>query len=716
MKKSIKKTIYVILAALLVSVLSACSLTSIGTETGTGSTSGNNVTSGESVTPVSKKDDTAAEVLDDPANDDRESTSDFTLTPSDGAKAPEISGTVYTITGAGEYTASGKLEEGRIVIAAGENDEVTLILNDASISCSTGSAILASSASKVTVTAADGTYNVITDARTGDPDAMASEDDETNDDAAIYACCDLTVGGTGTLIVNGSYDNGIKTKDDLTVKKLSLKVTAKGNALKGSDSVTIKSGKLILISTGSDGIKTGNSSVSAKGNQKGTVSIEGGQIDVYAACDGISAAYNVDVSQSDVETVLNIFTSDYSGSEGAAASSDIYLILSASAYSKNRDYYAYFYSDSGEGTYVKLTYDTMVRSGRTSYYGLIGKSSSAYSKVMFLEVSSGADPAAAEPVKKSSGDSVNSSMNAWLVTGSSSLDGEWVRLSKDTSNSGKTAYSSKGIKAENAVNISGGTVTIKCMDDGIHANADGTLENGAKAVGAINITGGSVTITAADDGMHADGELTISGGYVNVEEAYEGLEANIVTIAGGSTYIYGKDDGINACKGSASTPMIYVTGGYLEVRTPSGDTDAIDSNGSFEMTGGVALIMGGSSSGMMAGSVDVDRNLTVTGGTIIAFGGICETPGSGSVNTYVGSGSFSAGEYVLAEKNGEEILKFTVTGSYSSVWISSGSISLNKDYVLTKDGSNVLSWTQTAQSVGSSGSGGFNPGGWPGRR
>ena len=47
--------------------------------------------------------------------------------------------------------------------------------------------------------------------------------------------------GTGTLIVETAFDNGVKSKDDLSVKNVTLKVTAPGNALKGNDSVKIES-------------------------------------------------------------------------------------------------------------------------------------------------------------------------------------------------------------------------------------------------------------------------------------------------------------------------------------------------------------------------------------------------------------------------------------------------------------------------------------------
>ncbi len=667
------------------------------------------------VVPVSNNEETVVDVLEDPSDEDKETTDDFSITPVDGAKEPSKSGSVYTITSAGEYELTGKLSDGQIIIDAGDEDEVKLVLSNCSVSCSYDAPILAKNAGKLIVNAAKDTYNVITDDRQGSADAASGSGE--NYDAAIYADCDLNIAGTGTLIVNGNYDNGIKTKDDLSVKKVTLKVTAAGNALKGNDSITIKSGSLILISTSSDGIKTEKSDVSSKGNQRGIITIEGGSVDIYSAQDGISAAYDVVIQTGeDGEPTVNIFTATYAGSASQGATTEKYLIVATSNYSKNSDYYAYLYNASDDGVYAKCTYETTVRSGRTSYYGLVFKVPSGYANIAFCSVPTGTTPDGTNFTLASDGQAINTEMNGYLVTSSGSLDGEWVQLSTGgndgKSGSGKTAYSSKGIKAENAVTVSGGTVTIKSMDDGIHANADATLENGSAPLGNITVSGGSVTVDAADDGMHADGTLTISGGTVNVKNAYEGLEANIISIEGGETYVYGRDDGLNACKGSSKTPMIKISGGYLDVTTPSGDTDAVDSNGSFVMTGGTAIIKGGASNGMMAGSVDVDNSISVTGGTIIAFGGICETPGSGSVNVYVSSGtSFSAGSYTLAVKGGDSILSFTLSSSYQSVWIASDCIELNGSYVLSNGSSNVLSWTQSKQSEGSSGSGGFRPGG-----
>ena len=84
-----------------------------------------------------------------------EITGDFTLTGvTDGVT---FSDSVYTITAAGEYTASGKLSEVHLRVEAGEEDEVTLILSGASVSCSTDSPIYVLTAGKFTLKAADGT-------------------------------------------------------------------------------------------------------------------------------------------------------------------------------------------------------------------------------------------------------------------------------------------------------------------------------------------------------------------------------------------------------------------------------------------------------------------------------------------------------------------------------------------------------------------------------
>ena len=172
--------------------------------------------------------------------------------------------------------------------------------------------------------------------------------------------------------------------------------------------------------------------------------------------------------------------------------------------------------------------------------------------------------------------------------------------------------------------------------------------------------------------------------------------------------------GLNACRGAA-TPLVNITGGYLDVTTQSGDTDGVDSNGNITISGGFTIVKGGSSQGGMAGSVDVDGSIKMTGGTVVALGGICETPSASgsSVNTYVSTGSvFEKGTYSLKDAAGNEILSFSLAAPYYSIWIASDGLTLNGEYSLVAgDGVALLSWKQSSSTVGASGSGWGNPGG-----
>ena len=667
-----------------------------------------------SVSPTAYAESTAApieiETLDDPVDENKITTDTFSITTKDGTFTQD--GSVYTITAAGEYKLSGALSDGQVVVNADDAD-VKLSLKDVSIACSFSAPIRIDSAAEVTLKAEKDSYNTVSDLRTGSAEG-------TEDDAAIWAACDLKLAGSGTLIVESSFDNGVKSKDDLSVKNLTLKVTAVGNALKGNDSVSIKSGDLILISTASDGVKTENSDVSSKGKQRGTVSISGGHVDIYAAQDGVSAAYNVEISEEE-SCVVNVYTASYANVEGLNAAAESYLVVPTSLYDETSDYYAYLYNDDvSAGTSVLCTYETVIYNGRTAYYGLAFRAPGGYQNILFCIVPKGMTPDGSNDTASTDGETMNTDMNGYLIISISNggISGDWVQITGGSRSTSKTTFSSKGFKAENEIIVDGGTITILAMDDGLHANSDTMLENGVNGLGNITLNGGTVTVTSADDGMHAGGTLTINGGAISVVESHEGLEANVLTLNGGTVYVYADDDGLNACKGS-ETPMITINGGYAEIRTPSGDTDAIDSNGSFLMTGGTVLVLGGAQMGGMAGSVDTDGTVTVTGGTIVALGGICQIPQSGSVNTYVSNGtSFPAGEYRIADADGNTIFSFTLTGSYNSCWIASEAFQLSGAYTVEKDGSTLLSWTQSSATEGATGNyGGFGGGfGGHGRR
>ncbi len=639
-------------------ILAMCLMTSgCGSQNYTTNNKNTDTTIASSITAQ----DTNITHADDADNYKTEITGEFSITSTDGSTITQ-NDSIYTITQAGEYTVTGLLSEGQIVVNADDNAEITIVLNGTSITCSNGSPIYIKNADNVKIKSEENTYNCIVDARAesdDNPDNSSSE----NGNAAIYAACDLKLVGKGALSVTGNYNNGIQSKDDISIKNVTIKVNAVNNAIKGNDEVAIESGEIIAISRKGDGIKTSNSSLSNKGKQKGNVIISGGNIDIYAACDGIDAAYGVDVSG---DGNLNIYTDTYSNYSEAVGADN-----SGS-------------SASSVGTPPDM--NNAQNNGNMGNPPDMNNSSS------------------------------NPGMKGNFGGGNRAANG--MPGNNSSGNSSKKSYSTKGIKAESEINISGAAINISSTDDGIHANSDsGVLETGEDGNGIISISGGTITISTGDDGIHADKELNITDGYINVLTSYEGLEAITINISGGQSFIYAADDGINACTGDgSSTPLINITGGYVDVTTGSGDTDGIDSNGSYTQSGGMVLVKGGSSSGQVSGSIDVDGNITITGGTCVALGGICETPVN-SVNAYVFSSvSFNAGSYSVKDSSGNEIISFTLNNSYSNGWICASALTTNTEYTLYCDGSSLAGWTQSAGTMGASNASGFgsNPGGFNG--
>lgn len=643
--------------------------------TTTTTASGSETTITSSIT----KNDTNVTNADDAENYRVAITGDFTVT-SDTSDGITQSGSVYTITKAGEYTVSGLLSDGQLIVDAGDEDEVTIVLNGTSITCSSGSPIYVKNASEVKIKSEENTFNEVIDKR-------AEATDDSSDDAgnaAIYATCDLKLVGKGALVVTGNYNNGIQSKDDLSIKNVIVKVTAVNNAIKGNDAVDIESGDIIAISTKGDGIKTSNSSLSNKGNQKGIVTITGGNIDVYAACDGIDAAYGVDISG---DGNLNIYTDTYSEYSEVITSSG-----SSSGTSTSRDSSANKTASANTVSYVAAS-DTIANAPG----GFGGGTPPDMNGGNAPDMSNGNAP----------------DMNGG--SGGNKAGGDRPGMPGDFNESGNSSgqsYSTKGIKADSEINISGFTININSTDDGIHANSDsGVLETGEDGKGTIVINGGTITISSGDDGMHADKQLDVNDGYINVVTSYEGLEAMTINLNGGKVYVYATDDGINACTGDGkTTPIINVNGGYIDVTTASGDTDGIDSNGNYVQTGGFVLVKGGSSSGNVSGSIDVDGTVTITGGTCVALGGVCETPVN-SVNAYVlSSVSFSSGSYSLKDASGNEVISFTVDGSFSNGWICSDTLTTGTSYTLYRGSDSIADWTQESGTMGASSTGGFGGG------
>ena len=270
------------------------------------------------------------------------------------------------------YSISGELN-GNIIIDVGEEYNFDLEFHGFTLNSSDVNPITILSGNNVSLVAKKGYENYIYDNR----DVIDSTD-ESLYSAAIYSLVDLDICGKGSLILESLNNNGIHSKDDLEVKNLNLSIKASDNTLKGNDSVTILNCNTSLISKAGDCVKTTNSDISDKGNQRGTITITGGTHNLYAATDGLDAAYNVIID--DETTILNIYTDKYSqySEEVTATSNTVNYVR----YNSNQYNYSikYFNSDT-DYEWVNCEYYTSVASGRGTYYYYKYDKKTNYSKM-----------------------------------------------------------------------------------------------------------------------------------------------------------------------------------------------------------------------------------------------------------------------------------------------------------------------------------------------
>lgn len=206
---------------------------------------------------------------------------------------------VVTIKSAGVYVLSGILTDGTIVVDAGDDDKVQLVFDGVSITAADYAAIYAKNADKVFVTLAEGTENSL----------MVSGDyvqtDDNNVDSVIFAKCDLTLDGAGSLTVKDTTGHGIVSKDDLVVTGGTYTIDCQDHCLNGKDSVRIADGTFNL-SCDEDGIHAGN-----EDQQDGYVYIEGGDINISVGDDAIHAEGLLIITGGDID-----ISKSYEGIEG----------------------------------------------------------------------------------------------------------------------------------------------------------------------------------------------------------------------------------------------------------------------------------------------------------------------------------------------------------------------------------------------------------------
>ncbi len=383
-----------------------------------------------------------------------------------------VAKSTVTITAAGTYVLAGTLNDGQIIVSAGEKDKVHLVLNGAALTCSDSSPLYVKQADKTIITLAAGTNNSVSDG-TAYKNAAATDEP----DAAIFSQSDLTINGTGALTVHGNYKNGIGTKDDLVIISGNITVTAANDGLRGRDSVAVKDGK-ITIQAKSDGIQSNND----EDTDKGWISLDGGTFNIEAGKDAIQA-----------ETILQVNGGSFSLTSGGGAKENTRIRSQFPGRGMNNTAANEAATDSAKalkgGTGIAVSNGDFTIDAADDAIHSKGKIAI---KGGTFDISTGDD-------------AVHADSNLTIDAGTLNV---------------LKCY--EGLEGA-FITITGGKICLLASDDGINAAGDNDgsgqqqgRDNFAAGNYEVRITGGYVYIDAGGDGLDSNGALNIEGGTIIV--------------------------------------------------------------------------------------------------------------------------------------------------------------------------------------------------------
>ena len=208
--------------------------------------------------------------------------------------------TQLTITVAGTYVLSGDFEDNlQVVINAGDEDQVHLVLNEVTVSNNVTAPIYIENADKVYISLEGGTNNLIQDTRAAyveeETEAKVSHQDALIE-AAIFSEVDIIFNGTGALMVEAGFDDGIRTKDDLKLVDGTYHITSQDDAFVGKDSICIRDGNYTTVAQG-----TAFKSNQEDDLEKGFVVVDGGKFDLIASeGDGFHGEFVLVINDGDI--------------------------------------------------------------------------------------------------------------------------------------------------------------------------------------------------------------------------------------------------------------------------------------------------------------------------------------------------------------------------------------------------------------------------------
>lgn len=603
-------------------------------------------------------------------------------------KAVSVKDNCITISAGGTYRLSGKLTKGQVLVTGSE--KVKLYLDGVEITSPSGPALVCTNEKRTILSLAKGSQNTLTD-------SANNTDTEINgcnvSACALFAQDKLTINGSGSLTVTGSSVDGIVCKDDLKLVNGTITVEAAQDGVKGKDCVAMF-GADLNVTAGNDGIKSTESNDDTKGFLQleqgsatvqaggdclqaetlvwiadgtyhltssgkgihcgGDVEIAGGKLTIDAAEDGVNCTGSLELQAGEVDVT--------SAEDGIQADCDLTVSGGAVTITTTGTVAASAQDDFQPNNFGGGNFGG---NGNTPPDNADNRQNAAASDASAI-------PAAA--MQSTADSSTDAGASAAAATTTAAEDA-----------------TSKGIKCGGNLTMSGGSCTIDSTDHAVHA------------AGTAVFSGTTLEITSDNKGISSHGDLEISGGDITIHSCTEGAESKAeMTISGGNVRILdASDDGLNTGGSDSGSHAVTITGGYIYVNASG---DGVDSNSTWEMSGGTLLVCGPTSGG--DGSLDANGNMTYTGGTLLALSskGMMEYPESGCL--IATNCNAAAGEQIsIVDKNGTVLATLQSPKAVSDVIYGIGD-SDSADYTIVTGGTYDGTLNEDGYGEGGSVSGG----------
>lgn len=423
-----------------------------------------------------------------------------------------VTSSVVTVTKAGTYVVSGSLSDGQLRVETEDDGVVRLVLNGVAVHSNTTAPLFVRKSDKTILTLADGTVNTFTDSK----DLVYEDAENEEPSAAVFSKSDLTINGSGKLVVTASFNDGIVSRDGLKMAGGDIAVTAADDAVMGRDYVLIGGGALTLDAEG-DGIKSTNDA----GDGVGFITIESGSFDISSGADGIQS-----------ETALTVTGGTFDITSGGGSQN-------GSANINN---------DFGWG----MTGTDSQTSGKALKSGTL------------LTLSGGHITIDAADDAIHSNDTVT--ISGGDITAATADDGVHADVALTVAGGTLTVTKCyEGLEAA-TITIDDGDIRITASDDGINASSGSSETSGDRGMGGQNPF-------AADDSA-----FIINGGNLYVDAEGDGLDSNgAATMNGGNVWVVGPSNSGNGTFDYASAfsirgGMLVAIGSMGMAQTPSSDT------------------------------------------------------------------------------------------------------------------------------------------------